>query len=91
VPKFAEVYGQVKIALPGSTMALVGLSEFLVSHWWVAPLILIATYDVLSRLSPKQAGVARVLIPVVVVAGIAWMIFALFTPLIGLHGIGGRR
>ena len=92
VPKFAEVFRQVKIPLPGTTLTLMRLSEFLTSHWWAAVLLLIGVYDALSRLSPKKADVARVLIPVVVVACIGWMTFALFAPLMGpLEGIGPRR
>jgi hypothetical protein len=93
VPKFAEVYRQARLAMPESTVALVDLSEFLVSRWWVAPLLFLAVYDVLGRLSPGQERLARVLVPIVVLVLLGWMLWALFHPLIGVcnGGIGGRR
>lgn len=92
VPKFAEVFRQVRIAIPGSTLALMDLSQFLLANGWLTPLILIAVYDTLSRLPPRQAGIARIVIPILVVAALAWMSFALFQPLIGIcEGIGRPR
>ena len=93
VPKFAEVFRQVKVAMPESTLAVISLSEVLISHGWAAPLSLLAVYDFLSRLSPGQDKIARVVVPIVVVVLLGWMLFALFHPLLGIchGGIGPKR
>lgn len=92
VPKFEEVFRQVKVPMPGMTLFLMSLSDSILADRWAAALLLVAVPARLSRLTARQESIARVLVPVVIFASAAWMVSALFQPLMCLHhGIGAPR
>jgi hypothetical protein len=92
VPRFEEVYRQVKIPLPAWTEALLALSRAACAWPWgvYAGILIIPAF--LCRLKPRSAAAAQVLMPVFLVLVLGWMLVALFMPLMGgLEGIGARR
>lgn len=67
VPKFADVYVQVKVRLPAMTEFLFDVSAALCAEPWFAALLLISLPGSLSRLNDRQAAVARLVVPAVLV------------------------
>ena len=92
VPKFGEVYRQVKVPMPSITLTAMWLSEAAA----VCPLALAFLISVasalLTRLEGRKAAVVRGLLPLLGVALWTWLIAALFMPLsCCLCSIGPRR
>jgi hypothetical protein len=92
-PRFAEVFRQVRVPLPGITLLFVKLGDLLRSSPLVplgALLLLVVAIGVLRR-KPLPAGAAYVLL-VISVALCLGLAAGLFLPLISLlEGIGARR
>lgn len=42
IPIFADVYGKLHVTLPGPTLALITLSNFVRDFWWVILILIIA-------------------------------------------------
>jgi hypothetical protein len=92
VPRFDEVYRQVKIPLPSATEALLALSRAACACPLLVYALILIVPASLCRLSPKKAALAEVLMPVALVLVLGWIVVALFLPLIGtLEGIGPRQ
>lgn len=59
VPVFRSVYKTLKINLPGPTVALIALSNFLIKFWWLIILSIAIIYYVILRLrQDKKIGLA---------------------------------
>ena len=92
VPRFSEVYKQVKIPLPWSTLMLVGVGQAAETYPWVVfPAILLSPV-LLCRRSRQAASLSEGVAIVLLGLLLLWMIVALFMPLIGgLEGIGPKK
>src|SRR5687767_5822765 len=77
VPKFGEVFRQVRVPMPGMTLFVMSLSDSILADRWAAALLLVALPASLSRLTPRQASVARILVPAAAVAVLVWIAVAL--------------
>ena len=91
-PKFSEVYRQVKVPMPGSTLTLMTLSDLAMAWPLVVAILMTALPASVHAMSPRAIRIARVAIPLLsyVVWGV--MICALSLPLLGCHlSIGSRR
>jgi type II secretory pathway component PulF len=89
-PKFGEVFRQVKVPMPGSTLMVMTLSESVLADPWAAALLLLAIPAFLRDLTGRHATIARVVVPLLLIAGLGWMVLAMFQPLIGCHLSIGR-
>jgi hypothetical protein len=80
VPEFARVYAEVKLHLPWVTLIVVGASEIARAYaWGVAPVALGLT--VWAGTWKGAAGTAgRLLLPLAYMATLAFLAFALFSP-----------
>jgi len=89
VPKFSEVYDQIKIHVPLMTRVLLGLSRVTGTHLWLVGAVLALVPWGFGRLRGRWATLASILVSIGGIATWAWMMVALFLPLIGfLEGIG---
>jgi hypothetical protein len=92
VPKFSEVFRQVKIPTPVATSLLMTLSDVACAVPWIVYPMVILLPAGLSRLDKRQASVARTAISVGFALGAAGMLAALFLPLMSVSsGIGARH
>ncbi len=88
VPRFSEVYVQVKIQLPPMTKILLGLSRLFEGHLWIGVVLLILLPTASGLFRGRWARFASFLLLVGGCGTWAWMMVALFLPLIGeLEGI----
>ena len=93
VPKFVEVFAEVKVPMPGWTEAVVAVSRAVV-HWPVACVVLAVGVSVgAGFLKGPARKAASALLPIVIVLTIGWIAIGLFLPLIGsMESVGkGRR
>ncbi|HEX7898078.1 MAG TPA: hypothetical protein VF950_09985 [Planctomycetota bacterium] len=93
VPKFAEVFAQVKVITPGWTDTVLRVSWAAVQ--WPVPFALLAvvvTFSAGFLKGPARKG-ARALLPILIVLTLGGIVVGLFLPLIGpLESFGkGRR
>jgi len=92
VPKFGEMFRQVKVALPGITCALLAISDAACAVPWLVYPALILLPATVGRLSRKAAARAEVAIIVGFAASVIWIVSALFLPLMSCHGgIGAKH
>ena len=93
VPKFAEVFAEVKAVTPAWTEAVIGCSRAAI-QWPIAFALLAVVASVSAGLlkGPARKG-AIALLPVLIVLTIGGIVGGLFLPLLGsLEGVGqGRR
>ncbi len=62
VPKFAEVFEQVKVPMPGMTILLMGISKFILSFWWViiiAPILASIGFNAWGRTKGGRVTIDR--------------------------------
>lgn len=67
VPKMTAMFGDTGRLLPGSTRAVIALSNFTRSFWWIAPLAvagLFALYKMKTRTEAGQAAFGRAILKV---------------------------
>jgi len=92
VPKFGEIYRQVKIALPTRTAVLLDLSRDLTEEIWLVAFAVLAFTLEVGAWRGRKAAITRILIPVGTALVLGWMAFALFEPMLSVSGaIGSRR
>jgi hypothetical protein len=89
VPKFADVYAQIKVHRPPLTSFLLGLSHFACEHLWLVGIALILIPWSLGRLKGRTASLATVIISILGVAIPIGMLSVICLPLMrlleGLH------
>jgi len=56
LPKFMSIFEGMKVELPPATKALVAISHFFSSYWWVIPGVIIAAMIVYNRYQATQRG-----------------------------------
>ena len=83
IPKFADVYAQVKVPTVAMAKILFGLSRAVTHHLWIVGPALIVLPWSLGRLRGRGATLARYLIPALAISSWLWGVLVLFHPLIG--------
>jgi type II secretory pathway component PulF len=92
VPKFSEVYRQVKVPMPGPTELLMTLSDLACAVPWLIYPMVVLLPAALCRLDKRQASAARTAISLTYAISMVGMLIALFMPLLSVtYGIGARR
>jgi len=92
VPRFGEVYRQVKVPMPGATLALVSLSELALACPWLVYLAVLVLPACVLRVEQRAATRLELAIILGFAVTVVWVIWALFSPLIGLdYGIGMKH
>src|SRR5690606_31429915 len=56
IPTFASVYSATQAELPGVTRALIGISNFMVSYWWLLLILVAAVVIGLAIWKKTPAG-----------------------------------
>jgi general secretion pathway protein F len=56
LPKFTQIFTDMKVPLPASTQALITVSRISASYWWLAPLIFVVFLIIYKRFSSTPAG-----------------------------------
>jgi hypothetical protein len=93
VPKFGEVFRQVKVPMPGTTLMLLWISDAACAvPWLVYPMVILLSAAV-GRLSKRDASRAQAALSIAFGITALWMVYALFLPLMCCcdHGIGQKR
>lgn len=92
VPKFEEVFLQVKVPMPGMTLLLMTWSGIACDWPLLVAFLMTVVPASLQCMKPRWVSIARPLIPILSLMVWAWMAVALFLPLTcTLEGIGSRR
>ena len=60
VPRFTQIYADANVDLPLMTRALIGVSGFIGSYWYLIPIILVMTLPLLKSLLHSSRGRLRV-------------------------------
>ena len=92
VPRFAEVFEQVKVPLPAPTVRVAALAEFAreFSIGWGAAMILLPLW--LYRRRTRWTGIGLVALGALGLSLLVWIPVVLFLPLIGtLEGVSAGR
>ena len=92
VPKFGEVFRQVKVPMPGLTLWVFSIAETCCAYPILLAAVMTAVPASIHAWPPRVVSVGRVAIPVFFLLMWGWMIYGLFLPLVGCHlSIGPRR
>jgi len=92
IPKFDEVFQQVKVPMPSLTLCVVRISSFFRVHPVMFAALMTGIPASIHLWQPRAVSVGRVAIPVLFVVMWGWMVVGLFLPLLGtLESIGARR
>ncbi len=86
VPRFGEVYAQVKVPMPALTAGLVGLSRLACAYPAAWVFLALAASFAAGFCPPGRARLARGLIVAMFIASAFWIILALLSPLVGIWG-----
>lgn len=88
VPRFADVFSQVRIQLPPLTMTVVSVSWFVCRLPWIFGGVALAVAAWTGVWDEKARRAARLLLPLAIALTAFLMILALFLPMIGtLEGV----
>jgi hypothetical protein len=91
-PRFEEVFRQVKVPMPGLTLAVMSISGFCRAHPILMAFVMTFVPASIHVWHPRAVAIGRVAIPLLFWVMWAWMIVGLFCPLVGLlEGIGQHR
>jgi type II secretory pathway component PulF len=92
VPMFGQVFRQVKVPMPATTLFLMRLSDAVCAvPWLVYPMVVLLPIG-LSRLEKSRASVAQTAISIGFALSAVGILVSLFMPLMSLdYGIGARR
>ena len=92
VPKFEEVFRQVKVPMPGLTLMVMTLSGYCCAHPLLAAFVMTFVPASIHVWQPRAVSIGRVAIPLLFWVMWGWMTFGLFLPFCCiLEGIGPRR
>ncbi|MBI3856320.1 MAG: hypothetical protein HY293_11580 [Planctomycetes bacterium] len=92
VPRFGEVYRQVKVPMPGITLTAMTLSEAAAACPMALAFLITVASALLTRLSGRGASLARIFLPLLGMVLWIGLLAALFMPLTCCHlSIGARR
>jgi len=92
VPKFEEVFLQVKVPMLGLTLCVMSISGLCRTHPLLLAIVMTAVPASIHLWHPRAVSAARIVIPLLFFVMWGWMIVSLFLPLCGLlEGIGSRR
>jgi len=92
VPRFAEVFSQVRVPMPALTLGLLGISRFCCAYPILVALIATGVPASIHVWHPRAVRIARVALPILFFILWGWMIVALFLPLTcTLVSIGTKR
>lgn len=56
LPKFTQIFTDMKVPLPASTQALITVSRISATYWWLAPLVLVVFMIFYHRFSSNPSG-----------------------------------
>ncbi|MDG1892872.1 MAG: type II secretion system F family protein [Verrucomicrobiota bacterium] len=56
LPKFTQIFTDMKVPLPASTQALITISSISATYWWLAPILLMVFLIVYRRYQATSAG-----------------------------------
>lgn len=56
LPKFMSIFANMDVALPMTTLMLMGISDFFAAYWWLLILIILASIILMKRFQASQAG-----------------------------------
>jgi type II secretory pathway component PulF len=56
LPKFTQIFTDMKVPLPASTQALITISSISAAYWWLAPILLMVFLIVYRRYQATSAG-----------------------------------
>ncbi|MFQ5561043.1 MAG: type II secretion system inner membrane protein GspF [Nitrospinota bacterium] len=56
IPKFGKIFSDMGQAIPLPTMMLLNISDFLISYWWLFPLLFLILGGLLKRYSETEKG-----------------------------------
>ncbi len=56
LPKFTQIFTDMKVPLPASTQALITISSISATYWWLAPILLLVFLIVYRRYRATSAG-----------------------------------
>lgn len=56
LPKFTQIFTDMKVPLPASTQALITMSRISASYWWLAPLVFVVFLIIYKRFSSTPSG-----------------------------------
>jgi hypothetical protein len=92
VPRFGDVYRQIRAPMPGWTLMVLSLSDLALARPILAAIVITALPASIHAWNARVVALGRVAIPIAGFLAWMWMILALFLPLMGtLEGIGPRR
>lgn len=92
VPKFAEVFQQVRVPLPRLTLRIFGISGFCGAHPVLVALVSTGVPASVHGWNERAVAIGRIIIPVLFLIMWAWILIGLFLLLTGtLESIGSRR
>ncbi|MHB1306212.1 MAG: type II secretion system F family protein [Limisphaerales bacterium] len=60
LPKFTQIFIDMKVDLPTSTQILIGMSRFFSGYWWLIPLLLVAGFILYNRYAATPSGRRRI-------------------------------
>ncbi len=86
VPKFAEVYEQIKVPMPSATLTILALSDLALRGWWAFAPASLALAAWTGTWRGRPATLLRVLVPLAFMATVGFVAFGLFLPLCGTLG-----
>lgn len=92
IPKFGEVFRQVKVPLPALTLSAISIAKFCCAYPILLAVVMTGVPASIHAWSPRAVKVGRIAIPIFFVVMWGWMIYGLLLPLLGCHlGIGAKR
>jgi len=92
VPKFDEVFRQVKVPMPGLTLMVTAVSEFCCTHPVLTAIVMTFVPASIHVWHPRAVAIGRVAIPLLFFVMWGWMVVGLFLPLcVLLEGIESGR
>ncbi|HZE97264.1 MAG TPA: hypothetical protein VE981_09565 [Planctomycetota bacterium] len=92
VPKFAEVFEQVKVSMGSSIETILALSRGVREDVRLLPIGIVVFSIQTGTWTGRRAAIARVLIPVLTILVSGWIVVSLFSPFLSLApGLGQRH
>jgi type II secretory pathway component PulF len=92
IPKFGEVFRQVRVPMPSLTLMALSFSDFCRAHPVLVALLMTGVPASAHVWSDRAVAVARPVIPFLFLWTWGWMAYSMFLPLMSCHlGIGPKR